>query len=413
MTQLPSADDIREVFPAFSLMCNGVRVAYFDGPGGTQVPTPVVDAMADYLYHYNANTHWAYPTSRETDELLAKARMAWAEFFGGAADEVVFGNNMTTLTFHLSRALVRQWQPGDEVVVTELDHHANIAPWQALAQDHGIVLRWLPMDVATGTLRLDLLPSLLNAHTRLLAIGAASNILGTINDVAAAAKLAHAAGAQVFVDGVHYAPNVLPDVAALGADYFTCSVYKFYGPHVGILWGRRSLLDALDVPRLVPAPAASPEKFETGTQNHEGIVGSMAALNWLASLSGDRGTLRERLAATYAALHAREVELFAQLWNGLEAIPGVTCYGVPAGGARTGTVSFRVEGMPSLEVATALVEHRCFGSHGDFYATTAAERLGVAEAGLVRLGLAAYSTAEEVERVLAGVAELAGPKSTP
>lgn len=401
-----SVESIRAAFPALRRQHAGHPVAYFDGPGGTQVPQPVVDAMAEYLLHHNANTAWAYPTSEETDALLWNSRCVFAEFLGGAPQEIVFGNNMTTLTFHVARALSRSWQAGDEVIVTELDHHANVAPWEAVAQERGIVLRRLPLDPATCQLRIDRLSGLLGPRTRLLAIGAASNAVGTLSDVPAAAALAHAAGALVYVDGVHYAPHRLPDVAALGADFFACSAYKFCGPHVGILWGRESLLNALDAPKLRPAPDEAPERLETGTQNHEGIIGAAAAVRWLASLAGDVGGLREQLEATYAALHQREGALFQQLWEGVGALPGVRRYGSPPGSPRTATLAFTVDGQSAHDVAIALAARGCFVSHGDFYATTVAERLGVAEAGVVRVGAACYSTADEVDRVVRAVETL-------
>jgi len=350
-------------------------VAYFDGPGGTQVPTAVVDAMGDYLLRHNANTHWAYPTSVETDAALAEARRALADFLGGAPEEVVFGQNMTTLTFHLGRALGRGWQAGDELVVTELDHHANVDPWRQLARERGLVVRTVRFDPGTGQLDLEHLAAALGPRTRLLAIGAASNALGTISDVRRAADLAHARGALVFVDAVHYAPHAFVDVAALGADFLACSAYKFYGPHLGALWGRRPLIESLDVPKLEPASDGAPERLETGTQNHEGIVGARAAVDFLASLAGGTDR-RARLAAAQAALHARGQELVERLWEGLKGIAGVTVYGPPPSAPRTLTVSFVVAGAPAQDVAVALARRAVFVSSGDFYATTVVRRLG-------------------------------------
>jgi cysteine desulfurase family protein (TIGR01976 family) len=305
-------ESIRSRFPALQRRHDGLPVAYFDGPGGTQVPQAVVDAMADYLLNHNANTHWAYPTSVETDEALAAARGALADFLGGRPTEVAFGANMTTLTFHLSRALGRGWAAGDEVVVTELDHHANVDPWRQLARDRDLVVRAVRFRTETGQLDMDDLASVLGPRTRLLAIGAASNALGTKSDVRRAADLAHAKGALVFVDAVHYAPHALVDVTALGADFLACSAYKFYGPHVGVLWGRQSLVETLDIPKLDPAPENAPDRVETGTQNHEGIVGAAAAVDFLASLS-KRPDRRARLAASMATLHAREQKLVERL----------------------------------------------------------------------------------------------------
>lgn len=406
MTSVPSVNEIRTMFPALQRRHEGMSVAYFDGPGGTQVPQAVVNAISDYLLHHNANTHWLYPSSLETDAALSAARTTYAAFFNGAAEEVVFGNNMTSLTFHLARALGRGWQPGDEVIVTELDHHANVAPWQALAQERGIVLKWLPLDTKTFRSRLDLLPGMLTPRTRLLAIGAASNALGTVTDIAAASAVARGARALVFVDGVHYAPHLLPDVQALGCDFFACSSYKFFGPHAGILWGKRDLLEQLDVPKLEPAPSHSPDRFETGTQNHEGIVGAAAAVEWLASLAGGTGDLRMRLVHTYAELHRRETALFAQLWDGLGRIDGITRYGPPPGEARTATISFTLAGHTPEEIAREVVREACFVSNGDFYATTVAHRLGAAEHGFVRLGAACYTTADEIDRIVAAVTRI-------
>ena len=399
---------IRQAFPALRRVHEGRPVAYFDGPGGTQVPQSVVDAVADYLLNHNANTHWEYPTSFETDSALLGARAVLADFLGGQPEEIVFGNNMTTLTFHLSRALGRSWGPGDEIVVTELDHHANVDTWRALAKDRGVTIRLVRLRPETGQLDLDDLAAAIGPRTRLLAIGAASNALGTINDVRAAADRAHAVGALVFVDAVHYAAHELVDVVAFDADFLACSTYKFYGPHVGVLWGRRALLDGLDVPRLVPADEAAPERLETGTLNHEGIVGGGAAVSFLASLGLGAGGRRERLRHVTSELHARAMALFEQLWHGLRAIPGVTTFGPPPEAPRTSTVSFVVAGHDANSVARALAREAVFVSSGDFYATTVARRLGHGDDGLVRAGCAAYTTADEVDRLLAAVRAVAG-----
>ncbi|MGH7583261.1 MAG: aminotransferase class V-fold PLP-dependent enzyme, partial [Gemmatimonadales bacterium] len=293
-----------------------------------------------------------------------------------------------------------------QATLAELDHHGNVAPWQAVARERGLLLRWLPLDPASGELRLEQLSDIIGPRTRLLAIGAASNLLGTMPDVTAAARMARAAGALVFVDGVHYAPHSLPDVAALGADFFACSAYKFYGPHVGVLWCRREIGAALDVPRLDPAPDTMPERLETGTQNHEGIVGAAAALDWLASLSGG-GPLRAALELTYRELHCRSGELFAELHHGLAAIEGVQVFGPPAGGRRTPTLSFALRGHDPAAIAAALAADGLFVSHGDFYAATAVNRIGHAGDGVVRIGLACYSTRDEVDRVIDAVARIA------
>ena len=401
-----SVDEIRAAFPALTRRENGLPVAYFDGPGGTQVPAVVAAAVADYLLHHNANTHWEYPTSAETDAALAGARQALADLLGAAADEVAFGANMTTLTFHVARALGRDWQADDEVVVTELDHQANIAPWHDLARERKLVVRTVPMDPAGGTLDWDAFASLVNQRTRLVAVGGASNAIGTINDVPRAVELAHGVGALAYVDAVHLAAHAKVDFAALGCDLLACSPYKFYGPHVGVLVGRRALLERLDVPRLPPAANEAPERLETGTLCHEGIVGAGAAVDYLASLGpgADRPT---RLRNALAALERRGEALLARAWNGLAAIPGVRLFGPPPGAPRTATLGFVVEGNPSSAVARRLAERAVFVSHGDFYAPNVIAQLGQAPEGLVRAGCAIYTTAEEVDRLLAGVRELA------
>jgi cysteine desulfurase family protein (TIGR01976 family) len=379
-------------------------VAFFDGPGGTQVPRSVVEAMEDYLYHHNANTHWQYPTSAETDALIAASRQTLADFLGASPAEVAFGANMTTLTFHLARALGRSWGPGDTVVITELDHHANVAPWRALERERGITVRSVPFIPESGQLDWKKLEELLSTGPRLLAIGAASNALGTISDIGRAAALARGAGALTFVDAVHLAPHEPVDVEQIGCDFLACSAYKFYGPHIGIMFTREEVLRRLDVPKLDPAPETVPERLETGTLNHEGIVGAMAAVDFLASL-GSGETRRVRLSRTFADLHARGQTLLQRLWSGLAAISGVRIYGPPLGSPRTPTVAFTVAGKPADAVAKRLAERAVFVSSGDFYAATVVERLGLKD-GLVRAGCACYTTEEEVDRLIKGVSEL-------
>ncbi|MGH7511775.1 MAG: cysteine desulfurase-like protein [Gemmatimonadales bacterium] len=400
-----STAEIREQFPALERRHGGHPVAYFDGPGGTQVPRAVAEAVRDYLLHHNANTHWHYPTSEETDRMLATARASLADFLGATPAEIVLGANMTTLTFHLGRALGRGWGPGDELIVTELDHHANVAPWRALERERGVTVRSVPLVLATGELDWPALERALSPRTRLLAIGAASNALGTVSDVTRACALARAAGAASFVDAVHYAPHALVNVRAIGCDFLACSAYKFYGPHVGILFGRRDRLEALDAPKLAPAPDTAPERLETGTLDHEGIAGAGAAVEFLVSLAAG-GARRERLERTFAALHRRGQELVERMWTGLGEIPGVTRYGPPPGRPRTPTVAFTVAGRSSAQVATALAAEGVFVSNGDFYATTVVERLGLAAEGLVRAGCACYTTEDEVDRLMAGAARL-------
>ncbi|MBL8141440.1 MAG: cysteine desulfurase-like protein [Acidobacteria bacterium] len=402
-----SVEAIRALFPSMQRTHNGLPVAYLDGPGGTQVPASVADAMRDYLLHHNANTHWAYPTSEETDAMLASARAALGDFLGAAPDEVAFGANMTTLTFHLSRALARAWQPGDEVIVTELDHHANVDPWRQVARDAGLVVRTVPFDVTTGELQWAALEAAFTSRTRLLAIGAASNALGTISDVTAAARLAHASGALCYVDAVHFAAHELVDVRAIDCDILVCSPYKFYGPHVGTAFVRRELLARLDVPKLAPAGNEGGERVETGTLSHEAMVGAGAAVDFLASLAPGATSRRAALAETFAALHARGLVQVTRLWDSLRAIPGVTVYGPPPTRPRTSTLSFVLRGHTSTELARHLVSRGLFASNGDFYAQTVIERLGHADDGLLRIGCSAYTTDEEIERVIAAVQALA------
>jgi len=406
---LAPVETIRSHFPALERRVGEQPVAYFDGPGGTQVPRQVVEAMTDYLLHHNANTHWNYPTSVETDAALQQAREALSDFFNARPREVAFGNNMTTLAFHVSRALGRGWGPKDEVVVTQLDHQANVAPWRALSRERGVTIRTVPFKTDTGELDWDRLEAAVTDRTRLVAIGAASNALGTISPVREAARLAHAHGALCFVDAVHYAAHQVIDVQAMECDFLVCSPYKFYGPHAGVLYARADVMESLDVPKLDPAPNIIPDRMETGTQNHEGIVGSGAAVDFLAFLSAGP-TRRQRLVSTLTELHRRGDALATRLWNGLSALRGVRCYGPPPGRPRTPTISFSVEGVASGEVAQALAQRAVFVSNGNFYASTVLEALGHGREGLVRAGCAAYTTEEEIERLIQGVEECTGSK---
>ncbi len=401
-----SLESIRADFPALERRENGHPVAYFDGPGGTQVPRAVANAMTDYLFHHNANTHWAYPTSAETDAMLEEARVAYADLFNATSGDVSFGNNTTTIAFHLSRGLARDWKKGDEIIVTELDHHANIAPWREVAREHGMHVRSIPLDPKTFRHQFGAIAKAINKRTRLVAIGAASNALGTITDVTEVCALARDAGALSFVDAVHLAPHLLLDVQKIGCDFLACSSYKFYGPHAGVLYGRRALVDAIDIPKLEPAPSAAPDRLETGTQNHEGIVGAGAAVDYIASIGGEGGTRRERLARAFAELHPRGDALLLRMWEGLSSIRGVTMYGPPPGTPRTPTVSFTLAGYSTEQVARALVSRGVYASNGDFYAQTVAQVLGRGEDGFVRAGAACYTSMEEVERLIEGVRSL-------
>jgi cysteine desulfurase family protein (TIGR01976 family) len=404
---IASTAEIRAHFLALERIHAGRPVAYFDGPGGTQTPRAVAEAMVDYLYHHNANTHWAYPTSAETDAILYGARAAMADFLNASPGEIVFGANSTTLAFHVSRAIGAQCSAGDEVVITELDHHANVGPWQALARERNVTLRVVRMDPQTGALDWDDFESKITARTKVVAVGAASNALGTITDVKRAGELVHSVGAWAFVDAVHYAPHQLVDVRAMNCDYLMCSAYKFYGPHVGVLYCRRELLESLPFAKLQPAPDAAPDRAETGTLNHEGIAGAAAAVDFLASLAPAAGSRREQLRNAFDALHQRGTSLMERLWKGLESIDVVTLYGPRPDAPRTSTVAFTVRGIASSEVARRLAECALFLSHGDFYAQTVIDRLGLAPEGLVRAGCACYTTEEEVDRLVDAVREVA------
>ena len=403
---LATIADIRACFPALERVHNHLPVAYFDGPGGTQVPRQVAEAMADYLYNHNANTHWAYPTSEETDAALEQARQTCADLLNASPREIAFGANMTTLTFHLARALGRQYGDGDEIIVTELDHHANVAPWQRLAVERGVCVKISRMVSETGQLDWADFEQLVTKRTKLIAIGAASNALGTINDVRRAIQMARSVGALVFVDAVHYAPHALVDVQALDCDFLAMSAYKFYGPHVGVLFGKLALLESIDFPKLIPAPEAAPENVETGTQNQEGMVGAGAAVDFLASLASGESR-RARLTAAYDELHRRSLELTRKLWDGLTAISEVRLYGPSPDLPRTPTLAFTVEGVASKEVSRKLATRGLFLSHGDFYAATVVERLGLGAEGLVRAGCACYTTEDEIDRLIEGVREIA------
>jgi cysteine desulfurase family protein (TIGR01976 family) len=407
MSAVASVAEIRAHFPALQRTHGGVPVAYFDGPGGTQVPRVVVDAMNDYMLHHNANTHWRYPTSIETDACIASARESVADFLGASPAEVAFGGNMTTLTFHLSRALGWRFAKGDEIVITELDHHANVAPWRALEREQGVVIRSVPFDPATGLLDWGVLEKSIGKRTCLVAIGGASNALGTVTDVRRVCEMARAVDALSFIDAVHYAPHVLVDVKALGCDFLAYSAYKAYGPHIGILYGRLPLFQTLELPKLQPAPDQAPDRWETGTGNHEGMVGAAAAVDFMASLS-EGPDRRTRLVTTFTELHRRGQRLVEKLWNGLASIGGVRLYGPAAHLPRTPTIAFTVEGKTTDEVAERLVESGLFLSNGDFYAATVIERLDRAPDGVVRAGCACYTTEDEVLRLIDGVRWVAG-----
>jgi len=404
--RMASVDEIRAAFPALEREHAGRPVAYFDGPGGTQVPRAVAEAVTDYLLRHNANRRWAYPSSVETDATVEAARRAMADLLGCGPADVVFGANMTTLTYHLSRALGRKMGPGDEIVVTRLDHLANVAPWTALEAERGVTVLDVPFRPADGALETGMLLESITERTRLVAVGWASNALGTVTNLGPAIARAKEVGALTFVDGVHAVPHLLPAARALGCDFLACSPYKFYGPHAGVLYARAELLDALDVPRLSCAPQEAPGRMETGTASFEAMAGTTAAVDFLASLAGG-ASRRERLGRTYAAIHDRGRELLARAWRGLAEIPGVRLFGPPLEAPRTPTLAFAVGAHSAREVAAHLsARHGVFVSHGHFYAAHVVEDLDVG-GGLVRAGCCCHTTAGEVDRLLEGVRELA------
>jgi cysteine desulfurase family protein (TIGR01976 family) len=403
---------VRADFPVFERRIGGRTIAFFDGPGGSQVPRPVGDAVRDYLLMHNANVHGFFATSEETDAVITRARQDMAAFLNAPSpSEIAFGANMTTLAFHLSRSLGREWEPEDEVIVSELDHQANVAPWRRMAEDRGMTVHVVPFSPETFTLDLDALERTLSPRTRLVAVGAASNAIGTVNDVARVAALARVAGALSFVDAVHYAPHRLPDVQAIGCDFLACSAYKFFGPHMGILWGRAEHLERLTPYKVPPASNQSPERWETGTLNHEGIAGTAAAVEWIASLDGDGavGDLRASLENAYVEIHHHETDMFAGLYAGLTAIPGVRVYGPGPDEMRTPTAGFTIDGVSPDEAARRLGAEGVFVWNGDFYATTVCDALGLSDCGgLIRAGVAPYTSGDDVERLIDGVRRIAG-----
>ena len=403
---------VREQFPSLKLQVNGHAAAFLDGPAGTQVPKQVMDAVQNYFLTANANTNGAFLTSRRTDEMILSARAAMADFFNCDRDEVVFGQNMTTITFALARAIGRELKSGDEIVVTTLDHDANVAPWRAL-EEKGVVIRQVDIRESDCTLDMENLRHKLSAKTKVVAVGYASNIVGTINPVAEITKLAHAAGALMFVDAVHYAPHGLIDVKALDCDFLACSPYKFFGPHMGTLYGKRNHLEKFKPYKVRPATNTPPESWETGTQVQELIAGIGAAVDYIAELGrhSDAGVKSRRAAlqAAYRATHQYESGLLTQLISGLPAIPGMRIFGITDRqrfDERCSTLSFRLGDHHPTKIAAFLGERGIFTWDGNFYALNLSERLGVEQhGGVLRVGLVHYNTAEEVDRLLAALGE--------
>jgi cysteine desulfurase family protein (TIGR01976 family) len=397
---------VREQFPALGRLHRQRPAAYFDGPGGTQVAIGCIEAMTRYMRAGGANLHGRFPSSLETEAHLQDAREAMADLLNTAPGEIAFGANATTLAFAVARALGRDWRPGDEVVVTELDHRGNVDPWIAQARDQGATVRWIPVDPGSCTLDLADLEAIITPRTVLVAVGLASNAVGTINDVARIAARARAVDALVAVDAVQAVPHLAVDRDALGADLLLCSAYKFFGPHLGVLAIRAGLLDRLEAYKLLPAPAAGPGKLETGTQNHEGLAGLKSAVEFIASL-GTGATRRARIVSGYRRMEEHEHGLISRIQEGLAALPGITLYTAPAGAAKTPTIAFTLAGVAPEEVCQRLLdEQSVFVASGDFYATTLADKQGVNPAGWVRAGLSPYNTEEEAGRFLAGMAAM-------
>ncbi len=422
---------IRAQFPALAQTVNGHPAAFLDGPGGTQVPQRVIDAISDYLRHDNANTGGAYSTSRHTDVMIAAARAAMADFLHCGPDEVIFGANMTSLTFMISRAIGRELKPGDEIVVTRLDHDANVSPWLAMAEDRGVTVLWAEIHDENCTLDMDDLASKINAKTKLVAVGYASNAVGTINPVKEIIQLAHKVGALAYIDAVHYAPHGLIDVAELDCDFLVCSTYKFFGPHMGVLFGKREHLQRLRPYKVRPNTNAIPNCWEWGTLNHECIAGIAACVDYIedigrdrashptktalggAASSGNVGQKTERrtaIEAAYQAIHEHESALLKRALTGLQKIPGAKIYGItdPARmNERCGTLAVRIDGHTPLELASKLGERGIFTWDGNYYALNLTEHLDVEKSGgFLRIGLVHYNTTEEVDRLLAALREI-------
>ncbi|MEU6026068.1 cysteine desulfurase-like protein [Streptomyces tauricus] len=390
---------LRAQFPALS-----AGIAHFDGPGGTQTPEPVIRAIADAMARPLSIRGRMTPGERNAEAIVTRTRQALADLLGARPTGIVFGRSATQLTYDFSRTLSRTWSPGDEVVVTRLDHDANIRPWIQAAEQAGATVRWADFDPATGELTADDIRAVLSPRTRLVAFTAASNLIGTRPPVAEICALAHEAGALAYVDGVHSAAHALADLETLGADFFVCSPYKFFGPHHGVLAARPELLETLRPDKLLPSTDVVPERFELGTLPYEFLAGTEAAVDFLAGLDTDAtGTRRQRLAAAFTALEAHEQTLRTQLDKGLTALRGVQVHSKAAD--RTPTVLLTFEDRPSAEAYSFLAERDVHAPAGSFYAIEASRRLGLGDTGGLRVGLAPYNSAEDIDRFLAGLAE--------
>ena len=405
---------VREQFPSLKLQVNGHAAAFLDGPAGTQVPKQVMEAVENYFVNANANTCGAFETSRRNDAMIAGTRRAMADFLNCEANEVVFGQNMTTITFALARAVGRELKSGDEIVVTTLDHDANVAPWRAL-EENGVVIRQVDIREEDCTLDLEDLKRKITPRTRVVAVGYASNMVGTINPIAEITKLAHAASALMFVDAVHFAPHGLIDVKALDCDFLACSPYKFFGPHMGTLFGKKELLQRFKPYKVRPATDAIPDCWETGTQVQELIAGIGAAVDYIAGVGKHcdsiTKTRREALAAAYRATVLYERSLLTRLLDGLQTIRGVKVYGTTDPqrfDERCSTISLRMGEHYPTKIAKFLGDRGIFTWDGNFYAMNLSERLGVeSKGGVLRIGLVHYNTAEEVDRLLKAISEFA------
>jgi cysteine desulfurase family protein (TIGR01976 family) len=397
---------LREQFPGLNRKRDGRLPIFFDGPAGTQVPARVIDAMVHYFTTCNANHGGVFATSQASDAIVERAHQAMADLLNAPSpEETVFGQNMTSLTLHLSRSIARVLLPGDEVIVSRLDHDANVTPWVLAARDAGAVVRWIDVHAEDGTLDLETFRRQLSERTRFVAVGLASNSLGTINDVATIAREAKPVGAWVFADAVHYAPHGPIDVQALGCDFLACSAYKFFGPHVGVLWGRRKLLEELPAYKLRPAPDTLPGRWMTGTQNHEGLAGVAAAVEYLAAIGGD-------LHRTMTAIRAHEQTLSRRLLAGLAQRPRFRVWGVRDPSRldeRVPTIAITARGASPLAIAEHLAARQIYVWSGNMYALEVTERLGLeASGGIVRLGMVHYNTPEEIDAVLRALDELPG-----
>lgn len=404
--------DLRTQFPALQRTVNGQPAIFLDGPGGTQSPAGVIEAMSGYLRRGSSNHGGPFLTSRETDATTDAARLAMMDLLNARRpEEIIFGQNMTSLTFSISRAIARTWQPGDEIIVTRLDHDANIAPWLRAAEDSGVQVRWLDFRREDCTLDLTLLADLLNERTRLVAVNYASNAVGTITDVKRVAEMAHQAGAWVYVDAVHFTPHDVVDVQALDCDFLACSVYKFFGPHTGVLYGKYEWLDRLTAYKVRPASDEPPGKWETGTQSFESLAGVIAAVDYLAGIGGEAGTRRERLTRAMKAIKQHEAVLSEQFLRRATGVPGLRVYGITDIenlDARTPTFAVSLAGHSPEDVATYLGEQGIFVWHGHYYAVAVMERLGTLDqGGLVRIGFVHYNTIKEMDRLFEALGRLA------